>query len=471
METSMSASTHTRRHRGNSNNRVNTDSSPQLNNSQLTNNSNFTSTTNGMREPPKAYEEIIQKLENDIRTHIRVEQQMKIAMETLQQKLEDKDKEKLKIKNEYKVYIHELKQDKKRYIELLELRDLEMASLHEKVKKIDSMEDDYKSKLQRLEVELEDFKTRERDTPMAQCQDSLSVHNVSRSLDRPSIKCTSRASIMLNTQQPQMLQSSASQSFLKKQSCQNQINQALLNISDFGRKNSHSNNQSSLGRKSPDRVSQNLTLNLSSKVKKQTTQNSNNTSQTKMASIDLLQNRAETNIKKQSFLTSGNSQLQKMIASASQNELANIGHRKSNSSSMSSTQNLTSLKGLTQLKNKKSQERLSQQQQVQNQKKQTNYQQKQGPTLATSLSESLAHTQSIQAIKKNIQQKPISMNLLSVNSKIQQNTNNYVENQQQKYLNNEQSSDNLIFNHDESFEETVVHVTPQTISIPKPHKD
>ena len=42
-----------------------------------------------------------------------------------------------------------------------------MVTLHEKVKKIDSMEDDYKSKLQRLEVELEDFKTRERDTPMA----------------------------------------------------------------------------------------------------------------------------------------------------------------------------------------------------------------------------------------------------------------------------------------------------------------
>jgi len=40
----------------------------------MTNNSNYTSTTNGQREPPKAYEEIIIKLENDIRNHIRVEQ-------------------------------------------------------------------------------------------------------------------------------------------------------------------------------------------------------------------------------------------------------------------------------------------------------------------------------------------------------------------------------------------------------------
>jgi hypothetical protein len=29
------------------------------------------------------YEEMIQKLENDVRNHIRIEQQMKIAMETL----------------------------------------------------------------------------------------------------------------------------------------------------------------------------------------------------------------------------------------------------------------------------------------------------------------------------------------------------------------------------------------------------
>jgi len=36
-----------------------------------------------LKEPPKAYEEMLQKYENDVRNHIRLEQQMKIAMETL----------------------------------------------------------------------------------------------------------------------------------------------------------------------------------------------------------------------------------------------------------------------------------------------------------------------------------------------------------------------------------------------------
>jgi len=107
METSMSVPTgHGFSHHNRNNQRANTDNSPQLDNSHITNGS--TSTT-ANKEPPKAYEEIIQKLENDIRNHIRIEQQMKIAMEALQQKVEDKDKERSKLKNEYKQYIHELK--------------------------------------------------------------------------------------------------------------------------------------------------------------------------------------------------------------------------------------------------------------------------------------------------------------------------------------------------------------------------
>ena len=78
---------------------------------------------------------MIQKLESDIRNHIRIEQQMKIAIETLQQKLEDKEKEKAKIRQEYKNYIIELKQDKKRYEELLLLRDNEMYKMNETILK------------------------------------------------------------------------------------------------------------------------------------------------------------------------------------------------------------------------------------------------------------------------------------------------------------------------------------------------
>jgi hypothetical protein len=41
----------------------------------------------------KDYEEVIQKFEGDIRKHIRIEQQMKLHSESLQQKIEDKEKE------------------------------------------------------------------------------------------------------------------------------------------------------------------------------------------------------------------------------------------------------------------------------------------------------------------------------------------------------------------------------------------
>ena len=55
---------------------------------------------------------------------------MKIALETLQFKLDDKEKEKSKLRNEYKKLIMELKQDKQRYEELLELRDIELETLN-----------------------------------------------------------------------------------------------------------------------------------------------------------------------------------------------------------------------------------------------------------------------------------------------------------------------------------------------------
>lgn len=42
--------------------------------------------------PPKEYEEAIQKLEGDVRMHIRVEQQMRLHIENLQQKIEDIEK-------------------------------------------------------------------------------------------------------------------------------------------------------------------------------------------------------------------------------------------------------------------------------------------------------------------------------------------------------------------------------------------
>ena len=43
--------------------------------------------------PPREYEELVQKLEGDVRMHIRVEQQMRLHIENLQQQIEDLRKE------------------------------------------------------------------------------------------------------------------------------------------------------------------------------------------------------------------------------------------------------------------------------------------------------------------------------------------------------------------------------------------
>ncbi|CDW72573.1 UNKNOWN [Stylonychia lemnae] len=370
METSMSANNYSNnKKRTSGNNRINTDTSNQLDNSQLTNNSNYTSTTNGQKEPPKAYEEIIQKLENDIRNHIRVEQQMKIAMEALQQKIEDKDRERAKLRQEYKLYVQELKLDKKRYIELLELRDQEMTQLNDRLKKYDNMERDYQTQLKKIGTQLEEFKTRERsNSNNNECV--THQNNLSRSLERPSIQyTTSRASIVINSHNNQN-----SQTFLKKGSSSGNL--ALgMNQSGFVRKNSLNNNSNSNNnnntnsRKSPDRqtilIAQ--SLNQSSKVK--TLANSNNSSQIKINMIDALKNR-DLGAKKQSFLSTNNNSNNPSISKFQGSSELVGGHRKSNSSNMSSTQNLTSLKGLASQKSKKS---LDRQQNSQKQAQQQNY--------------------------------------------------------------------------------------------------
>lgn len=77
-------------------------------------------------EPPQDYEEVIQKLEGDIRKHIRIEQQMKLHSESLQQKIEDKEKEIDKINK----FIIQLKDDfsreKKVLNQIIESKDTEL---------------------------------------------------------------------------------------------------------------------------------------------------------------------------------------------------------------------------------------------------------------------------------------------------------------------------------------------------------
>ncbi len=68
-------------------------------------------------EPPQDYEEVIQKFEGDVRKHIRIEQQMKIHSDNLQEKLEDKEKQFTKIEEKLK----KIKEDHQREMKMLNL--------------------------------------------------------------------------------------------------------------------------------------------------------------------------------------------------------------------------------------------------------------------------------------------------------------------------------------------------------------
>ena len=60
------------------------------------------------REPPKDYEEMIQKYEADIWNHIKIEQQMKLHSDSVIDKLEDKEKEVSKLEKKIKEYEQKL---------------------------------------------------------------------------------------------------------------------------------------------------------------------------------------------------------------------------------------------------------------------------------------------------------------------------------------------------------------------------
>lgn len=51
-------------------------------------------------EPPKDYEAMLQKYEAEVRNHIKIEQQLKLHIECVQDKLDDSEKAREKMKSE-----------------------------------------------------------------------------------------------------------------------------------------------------------------------------------------------------------------------------------------------------------------------------------------------------------------------------------------------------------------------------------
>jgi predicted RNase H-like nuclease (RuvC/YqgF family) len=91
--------------------------------------------------PPKDYEIMLQKLEEEIRNHIRVEQQLKILVETSQSELEDSEKEIKSLKAKIKLMQVESTQLKEGH----RTKDCEITQLKEQIlgkeKQIESLAD------------------------------------------------------------------------------------------------------------------------------------------------------------------------------------------------------------------------------------------------------------------------------------------------------------------------------------------
>ena len=80
-------------------------------------------------EPPMEYEEIIQKLESDIRKHIRIQNQLKLHIESLQAKVDENEKEVTTKSEENDKLKEDVKKLKQSLIDLDRKKESEIKSI------------------------------------------------------------------------------------------------------------------------------------------------------------------------------------------------------------------------------------------------------------------------------------------------------------------------------------------------------
>lgn len=90
------------------------------------------------------YEKMVQKLEGDVRNHIRIEQQLKLHIETIQNKLEDYEKSKGHSSKKNVDQVEQLKKENRRMDELITVKE-------EKIKRLEEMCDQSQRKLKNSE--------------------------------------------------------------------------------------------------------------------------------------------------------------------------------------------------------------------------------------------------------------------------------------------------------------------------------
>lgn len=112
-------------------------------------------------EPPKEYEELVQKLEGDVRMHIRVEQQMRLHIENLQLQIDDLEKkmkpsepvqdEELLSENE------DLRKENEQLSQVLQKQEIEIQTLEEKASSAEDVEAQLKECIEKYERETADL--------------------------------------------------------------------------------------------------------------------------------------------------------------------------------------------------------------------------------------------------------------------------------------------------------------------------
>lgn len=95
-----------------------------------------TESLRSMDDPPKDYEQMLQKYEAEVRNHIKIEQQLKLHIECVQDKLDDCEKQQGKWEKEKKQKDDENVKELMRYKDLLSLREKEVDTLKMELRRL-----------------------------------------------------------------------------------------------------------------------------------------------------------------------------------------------------------------------------------------------------------------------------------------------------------------------------------------------
>ena len=122
-----------------------------------------------MDEPPKDYEMMLQKYEAEVRNHIKIEQQLKLHIECLQDKLEEAEKERQRENREREARKADEEsqavRESKRYRELLNLREEEVDKLKAELSRLTDSAEELRGQVEQMERDNRALKASNRVVP------------------------------------------------------------------------------------------------------------------------------------------------------------------------------------------------------------------------------------------------------------------------------------------------------------------